>query len=117
MILQQGEEADGLGLHLSGGVPPVSVVYVSPGGQAEQAGVKIGDIVLEVNGLNCQKKVEIAKLKKMKMIVQELPMENPDEQDVSSYMDIANLRRLALSMFYMEQSCVYLYKGIIHDNI
>lgn len=72
MILHHHEgDSEGFGLHLSGGLPPITVTYVKPGGEAGEAGVRVGDIILDVNGLNCRKKVEIAKLMELKMMVQQ----------------------------------------------
>lgn len=71
---KQGSE-EGLGLHLSGGFPPITVTYITPGGQAELAGIKVGEVILEVNGLNCRRKVDISRLMELKMLVQQTRLE------------------------------------------
>lgn len=82
MVLQHQEDAeDGFGLHLSGGLPPVTVTYVKPGSQAEEVGLRLGDVILEVNGLNCRKKVDITRLMELKMLVQQSPAERHSEQE------------------------------------
>lgn len=86
MVLKQKKSSeDGFGLHLSGGLPPVTVTYVKPGGQAEKAGVAVGDVILDVNGLNCKKKVEITRLMELKMLIQQqdLAGDNTEHIDVS----------------------------------
>jgi C-terminal processing protease CtpA/Prc len=67
------ESADGLGFQLSGNVPPVTVVHVKPGGQAKLAGIKVGDVILEVNGINCRKRVEATQLTDLKLLGQTQP--------------------------------------------
>lgn len=59
---------EGLGLSLSGGHPPVTVIHVLTGGIAESAGVSVGDTILDINGLNCRKKVDISRLMELKVI-------------------------------------------------
>lgn len=54
-------------------MPPVTITYVEPRSEADQQGVKVGDIVLDVNGLNCRKKVDMAQLMQLKMLVQQTP--------------------------------------------
>lgn len=81
------DSEEGLGLHLSGGLPPVTVTYVKPGGNAEQAGLGVGDTILEVNGLNCKKKVDISQLMALKMLVQQ-PLAADQDIDVS---EISNM--------------------------
>ena len=71
VILEHREDIDNLGLHLSGGLPPVTVTHIEPGGQSEKAGIKVGDILLNVNGLNCQEKVGIAQLMHLKLILKQ----------------------------------------------
>lgn len=61
---------DGLGLLLSGGLAPVTVTRVKPGGQAELAGIGIGDTILEVDGINCRKKLEASQFAALKALVQ-----------------------------------------------
>lgn len=90
VVLQHREDMDSLGLHLSGGLPPVTITYLEPGGQAEKAGVKVGDVLLDVNGLNCRKKVEIAQLMRFKIMIQEPPKENMDKQEQADVSQINN---------------------------
>ena len=56
-------------------MPPVTVTYVEPRSEADRQGVKAGDVVLDVNGLNCRKKVDMAQLLQLKMLVQQTPAE------------------------------------------
>lgn len=83
MVLQYREDSkDGLGLHLSGGLPPVTVKYIKRGGQADLSGIRVGDTILEVNGINCRKKVEISQLMALKILVQQTPRDKAAEQDI-----------------------------------
>ena len=63
-------QADGFGVHLSAGLPPIKVTYVKTGGMAELAGVEVGDAVMEVNGQSCTEGVEISKIMELKMLLQ-----------------------------------------------
>ncbi len=88
MVLKHKEGSeDGFGIHLSGGLPPVTITYVEPRGEADLQGVKVGDVVLDVNGLNCRKKVDITQLMQLKMLVQQTPAKKTttkqDHLDVS----------------------------------
>lgn len=49
------------------------------GGEAELAGVQVGDKVLEVNGQDCSKGMDVTKLMELKMLVQQVMVkgENP----------------------------------------
>lgn len=113
---KKGSE-DGFGVHLSGGLPPVTVTYVKPGGQAEKAGVEVGDVILDVNGLNCRKKVDITQVMELKMLVQQqhLGGGNTEHIDVSYFKPkLPYLRsgdhacRASLYSTY-QQCCLYSY--------
>lgn len=67
------ESADGLGLHLSGGIPPVTVTGLKKGGPAEVAGIGVGDVILEVNVINCE--VETSQLVALKLLHEHTPPE------------------------------------------
>ena len=85
LVLHHREE--GLGISLSGGNPPVTVTHVLTGGIAESAGVQVGDIVLDINGLNCRKKVDVSRLVELKVPIQQFPGEKDDSQD---FIDVRN---------------------------
>lgn len=63
---------EGLGIYLSGGIPPVTVTYVQQGGIAESAGIRRGDTILDINGLNCRKRVDVSRLMELKVLVQQV---------------------------------------------
>ncbi len=65
----------------------MTVTYVKPGSKAEQAGLGVGDTILEVNGLNCKKKVDISQLMALKMLVQQ-PLAADQDIDVSEIINI-----------------------------
>eukprot|EP00731_Ephydatia_muelleri_P031045 Em0022g559a len=60
----------GLGMLYSAGLPPITVIFVERGGQAEDAGVKIGDILLSVNGVDCfNPNLSISQLMEIKAMI------------------------------------------------
>ena len=82
VVLQRSPEHDSFGFHLSGGQPPITITYVKPGSLAGQKGVKAGDVLLDLNGINCRKRVDISQLMKMKSMFQQ-PHRSSTEEQVS----------------------------------
>lgn len=93
---------DGYGIHLSGGLPPISVTYVQPGtvivvvinqsdielpgSEAESARIMMGDIVTEVNGQDCRKGVEISQIMELKTLIQQTSVKQEEPNiDVSGH--------------------------------
>ncbi len=48
----------------------MTVTYVKPGSQAERERIRVGDVILELNGMNCRKKVDISQLLELKISIQ-----------------------------------------------
>jgi len=80
VVLQRSSGEDSFGFHLSGGQPPITITYVKPGSIAERKGIKKGDVLLDLNGINCRTRVEIAQLMKMKFMFQQQRRSSMEDQ-------------------------------------
>ena len=61
-------------------------VPVPTGREAELAGVKVGDVVVEVNGRDCRNEIEIPQIMELKMLIQRVKVrgrDGPGEEGVS----------------------------------
>jgi membrane-associated protease RseP (regulator of RpoE activity) len=85
------KNSKGLGIHLSVGPPPVSITLVEPStsfithslidfyiiidSEAMAAGIKVGDVIQEVNGKDCQSMaaLELSDLMELKSLIQHIP--------------------------------------------
>ena len=80
VVLQRSSGEDSFGFHLSGGQPPITITYVKPGSIADKKGIKTGNVLLDLNGINCRKRVEISQLMKMKFMFQQQRRPSTEDQ-------------------------------------